>query len=308
MRKLTTILCTFCLLTVLTVPALAAMRPIHFAVPPWPGAMMKATIASMILNAAGYPTKVVEMGVSDIYMGLENGTVDVYMSAWLPTQSTLLQPLIDKKRVRVAGTNVTGAKVGLCVPGYAHAAGVTSVSDLAAHKDKFDGTIQNIESGSGMYVVVTKFINEDIAGLGTWQQQGQSIDAMLAAVQKDFDAKKWVVFGCWKPHWMNLTLDLFYLEGTKQTKLLIATNEIATILGDALKTTYPDAFMFLSRFHVNTDTQGKWTYDVSFKKQPVNEAARSWITGNIEVIRQWLGNLKAADGKTKAVDALEGQF
>ena len=141
MRKLVTTLFAFWLVAILAVPALSAMRPINFGVPPWPGAMMKAQVAAMVLEAAGYQTSMTSMGVSEIYKGLENGEVDVYMSAWLPTQSSLLQPLIETKKVRVAGVNVSGAQVGLCVPGYVHAAGIKSITDLAPNSIKFGSTL-----------------------------------------------------------------------------------------------------------------------------------------------------------------------
>lgn len=292
---------------VAAVPASAAKTPIRFAVPPWSGAMVKAEIATQILEAVGYETSTTSMDASEAYKALENGDVDVFMSAWLPTQEILLEPLFKKKSVHVAGVNVEHAQTGLCVPGYVSAKGVKSIADLAPNAAKFDSTIYNIEPTSGMYLVVEKFINDDFEGLGSWKQKGESVDSMLDDVIKAFKEKKWVVFSCWEPHWMNITLDMRYLKGVKGSKKLIAESTINTLIRSEIKTEYPDPYMILSRFNVSKITQGKWTYDVSLKDQSVEETATSWIKGNLNVVRQWLGNLKAANGK-RAVDVIETKF
>lgn len=295
MRKTCLAIVVTCLITALSIQAFAAMRPITFAVPPWPGAVMKAEIASQILEALGYPTELKNMNVTEAFKTLESGDTDVYLSAWLPTQLSLLTPLLKKKAVHVAGINVANAQVGLCVPGYVAAKGIQSLTDLTANADKFDSTIYT-EKGSGMALVLQEYIKDDFAGLGKWKENEQPVEAMLEDVRNMFKEKKWVVFGCWKPHWMNITFDLNYLKGIDGSSALIATNEVNTIVGPQVKKDYPDVYTFLSRFNVSTDTQGKWTYDISLKKMPVEATARKWIRQNLNVITQWVGTLKTADG------------
>ncbi|MEZ0576295.1 glycine betaine ABC transporter substrate-binding protein [Halodesulfovibrio aestuarii] len=294
-------------LMVTTIPASAEKAPIRFAVPPWSGAMVKAEIATQILEAIGYTTATTPMDASEAYEALKNGDVDVFMSAWLPTQEMLLAPLLKNNSVHVAGANVEHARTGLCVPGYVSKKGVTSITDLAPSAAKFDSTIYNIEPTSGMYLVVDKYIHNDFEGLGSWKQKGTSIDNMLGNVIKAFKEKQWIVFSCWEPHWMNITLDMRYLKGVKGSEELIAENTINTLIRPELKTTYQTPYMILSRFKIDKLTQGKWTYDVSLKGQSVKETATSWIKGNLNVVRQWLGNLKVANGK-RAVDIIETKF
>ena len=294
-RTCLAIVVTF-LITTLSIPAFAAMRPIIFAVPPWPGGVVKAEVASQILEALGYPTELKNMDTTEAFQTLESGDTDVYLSAWLPTQLSLLSPLLKKKAVHVAGINVANAQVGLCVPGYVAAEGIKSLADVAPNAEKFDSTIY-VEEGSGMSLVLQGYIKDDFAGLSKVKANEQPVDTMLEDVRKMFEEKKWVAFGCWKPHWMNITFDLIYLEGIEGSNTLIATNEVNTITGLKIKEEYPDAYTFLSRINVSTDTQGKWTYDLSLKKMPVKDLAQKWIKQNINVVTQWVGALKSADGK-----------
>ena len=290
-----------------TVPAYAETAPIRFAVPPWSGAMVKAAVATQVLDALGYKTSTVPMEASEVYKALDAGEVDVYMSSWLPTQEMLLEPLLKTKNVHVAGVNVARAHTGLCVPGYAHAKGVENLKDLAKHADKFNSTIYTSEPGSGMYILVDELIKKNTDGLGSWKQQGAPVDDMLKDVISAFKEKKWVVFTCWEPHWMNITLDMRYLKSMGGAPKLIAESTINTLIRADIKTANPDAYLFLSRFNVSKLTQGKWTYDISLKEQDVNETASAWIKGNLDTVRQWLGNIKAANGDL-ASDVIETKF
>lgn len=289
------------------VPASTASAAIRFAVPPWPGAMVKTEVASQILEAIGYETSTTSMDAGEAYKDLGDGKIDVFMSAWLPTQEMLLQPLLKKKTIRIAGVNVQSTHTGLCVPGYVNAEGVKSIADLAPNAKKFDSTIYTTEPTSGMYILVEDLIKKDFEGLGSWNQKGERVDKMLDDVIKAFKDKKWIVFSCWEPHWMNLTLDMRYLKAMPGSTKLISESTINTLIRTDIKTEYPDAFMILSRFNVSKLTQGKWTYDVSLKKQTVEETATAWIKGNLGVVRQWLGNLKGANGE-RAVDIIETKF
>lgn len=290
-----------------TVPAYAETAPIRFAVPPWSGAMVKTAVATQVLEALGYKTSSVPMEASEVYKALGAGEVDVYMSSWLPTQEMLLEPLLKTKTVHVAGVNVAGAHTGLCVPGYAHAEGVENLADLAKHADKFNSIIYTSEPGSGMYILVDELIKKNTDGLGSWKQQGEPVDDMLKDVINAFKEKKWVVFACWEPHWMNITLDMRYLKSMGSAQKLISESTINTLIRTDIKTANPDAYLFLSRFNVSKLTQGKWTYDISLKEQDVNETASAWIKGNLDIVRQWLGNIKAANGDL-ASDVIETKF
>lgn len=295
------------ILSIITLPALAKAGPITFAVPPWPGAMVKAEIAIQVLEAIGFTTSKTSMEAKEAYAALENGQVDVFMSAWLPLQKEMLMPLVTEKKVHIAGVNVAHARTGLCVPGYVEAAGVQSIADLAPNAAKFNSTIQNLEAGSGIHNVVNELIQNNFEGLGSWKQEGDPIDLMMKHIIASFKEKKWIVFGCWEPHWMNITLDMRYLKGDKGSGMLTAPNEVNTIVSSIVKKDYPDPYLFLSRINIDKQTQGKWTYDVSIKKQTIEETATYWIKGHLNIVRQWLGNTKAATGE-RAVDVIQTKF
>ncbi|MCT4535505.1 glycine betaine ABC transporter substrate-binding protein [Halodesulfovibrio sp.] len=287
-------------------PATVNAKPITFIVPPWAGGMVKAQIAMQVLEAIGFPTAMTTEEPEKAYRSLENGDADVFMSAWLPLHKLMLLPLLEEKVVHIAGVNVANARTGLCIPDYVDPK-VKSIADLAPNAEKFGSVIYNLEAGSGLYNIVDQLILDDFEGLGSWKQQGEPIDALFKQVLKSFKEKQWIVFGCWQPHWTNVTLDMRYLDGVKGSGILIAENSINTVIRPKIKKQYPDPYLFLSRINVDKKTQGKWTYDVAIKEQTPEETATEWIKGHLDVVRQWVGNIKAANGQ-RAADVLETKF
>ncbi|WP_027186574.1 ABC transporter substrate-binding protein [Desulfovibrio inopinatus] len=300
MKKLTMYLIVSALLLVVATPALA-LEKVRFGVPPWPGVEVKTEVVHQILDALGYPMQKLEIGPPIIYKGLVSDEVDAFLGGWIPQQNPMLDPLLEKKAVEVAQTNLDTARISLCVPRYVSEAGVKTFADLNKHADQFKHTVYNIEAGSGMNTNMGEIIANNVAGLGDWKQTGATVAAMLTQVKSMMKDHEWVVFGCWKPHWMNVTLDMVYLDGVPGTEKFASDSKVYTVVSVDLKDRHPQVYRFLKNMKVDAKTQSQWIMDYANRKIPADKVAADWIATHNDTIATWLDGVQAADG----TDAME---
>jgi glycine betaine/proline transport system substrate-binding protein len=295
MKKLT--MCLTLVLTLLMYGTQAfGAEKIRFGVPPWPGVEVKTEIVRQVLEKLGYETEELQIGPPIIYKGLVSDEVDAFLGAWVPQQNSLLEPLLEKNAVEIAQTNLEEAKISLCVPRYAAEAGVKSFADLDAHAEKFDKTIYNIEIGSPMHTAMDEIIANDVAGLGDWKQTGATTSAMLMEAKSIMKDKGWVAFACWKPHWMNVGIDMTYLDAVPGTEKFSSDSKVHTVVSSEMKSIHPQAYRFLQNIKVDSATQSRWIMDYSRKEMPLDTVASEWIASNPDTLEKWLAGVKAADG------------
>ncbi|SKA96962.1 glycine betaine/proline transport system substrate-binding protein [Paucidesulfovibrio gracilis DSM 16080] len=295
------------LVSLLSTASAGAAEPVRFAVPPWPGVTVKSTVVCQLLEALGYETHQEEIGPVIAYNSMGLDEVDVCLAGWTPQQNPMLEPLLEKGTLELLHENLGDALIGLCVPEYTYEAGVHSIADLDAHADKFNNTIYNIEAGSGMHTSVAEIIENDVAGLGDWEQIGSTTPMMLTQVGDMMKNGEWAVFGCWKPHWMNVVLDMKYLEAVPGSEVLVTTSKVYTVVRTGLDKDMPEVYAFLKRFEVPSSVQDGWIYAYGYKKQPVEEVAREWIVQNMDLVQPWFEGLHSVDGKP-ASDVLSAAF
>lgn len=284
-----------------------AAGKIRFGVPPWPGVTVKTEVVCQLLESLGYPTQRYEVGPPIIYKGMVAGDVDAFVAAWTPQQNPMLDPLVKTKDVEVVAANLDEANISLCVPDYVWDAGVKSFADLDAHGDQFGRTIYDIEVGSGMHTAMEEIIAKDIAGLGDWNHQGTTTSAMLSQVKALINEKKWVTFGGWKPHWMNIEIDMKYLEGVPGTEKYVSQSIVYTVVSSDFHQQYPEVYKFFKKFYVSADTQSKWIYDYSYKGINLDKVAGDWIRANMDTVATWFADVRAATGKP-AMDVIQAEF
>lgn len=302
MKKFTVCLTTVLMLLLFAMQAVAAEK-IRFGVPPWPGVEVKTTIVRQILEELGYQTEELQIGPPIIYKGLVSDEVDVFLGGWVPQQNSLLNPLLKEKKVEVLQTNLENARISLCVPRYAADEGVASFADLDKYADRFDRTIYNIEVGSPMHTAMDEIIANDVAGLGDWQQVGTTTSAMLMEAKSIMAKKGWVAFACWKPHWMNVDIDMAYLEAVPGTEDFASDSKVYTVVSAQLKDEYPQAYAFLKNVRISAQTQSQWIMDYARLEKPLEQVASDWIAANRDLLAKWLDGVKAADG-SDAMDKL----
>ncbi|MCB8889584.1 ABC transporter substrate-binding protein [Vreelandella malpeensis] len=288
-------------------PATADLDEVRFGVPPWPGVTVKSEVAAQLMQAMGYETRQRDLAVSVILEGSTRNDLDVYLGGWYPVQIDMIEPLVESGQVEKLVSNIEGANSGLVVPRYVYDAGVTSVADLDAHRDRFDGEIQGIEAGTGINNAILAAIDGDRAGLGDWTLRESSTSAMLAQAQQAMAEQEWVTFVGWEPHWMNVSFDLVYLEDADEAGIAEIESTVWTVVPASLSQEDPELHRFLSQFTVAIEDQNDWVHGYSFEDRPADEVAREWIASHLDTVGEWLEGVSAKDG-SPAIEAVRAQF
>jgi glycine betaine/proline transport system substrate-binding protein len=307
MKKFTTILCMTVILILGLGSISMARDTIRFGVPPWPGVEVKTEITAQLLDALGYDSEQLQIGPPVVYKGMENNDVDVFLGAWTPQQNPLLDPLLDKGAVEIAQTNLDDALISLCVPDFVAEAGVRSFADLNAHAEKFRHHIYNIEVGSPMHTAMEEIISNNVAGLGEWDQTGTTTPIMLTEAMSLIDNDQWVAFACWRPHWMNIRIDMEYLEPVEGTESFASESLIHTVVRAGFAGQYPDVYQFLQRMQVTSEIQSYWINEYGQKNLPAAEVATTWIKDNMDIVSNWFAGVTTPEGD-QAMELIQNKF
>lgn len=287
--------------------AVQAGQAIRFGVPPWPGVTVKTAVVTEILETLGYKTKQLDVGPAIIYNGMINGEVEVMLAAWVPNHNDLVDPLVKAGKIDRVTANQDDSIASLCVPDYVWDAGVRSFNDLEPNADKFNKTIYNLEAGSGMNTEMERIIDANVAGLKNWEQMGSTLAAMMMEVGSQIKQKKWVVFGCWAPHWMNTIHKIKYLEGVPGTESFVNQSYIYTVVNKDFSKQFPEAYKFLQKFQVSAKTESEWIYSFGYEDIEPEKVARDWIAANLDIVEVWLEGVNQSNGKP-AMEIIRSEF
>ncbi|CAM3452282.1 ABC transporter substrate-binding protein [Halomonas sp. FME1] len=288
-------------------PAMAELDELRFGVPPWPGVTVKSEVAAQLLETMGYKTRQQDLAVSIILGGLSRNDLDIYLGGWYPVQTDMIEPLVADGKVEKVVSNIKGANSGLVVPQYVYDAGVTTVAELAEHRDQFGGEIQGIEAGTGINEAILNAIDNDIVGLGDWQLSESSTSAMLAQAEQKIADEEWVTFVGWEPHWMNVSFDLAYLADSDDAGVASIESTVWTVTPASLAEEAPEVHRFLSQYVIDIEDQNDWVHEYSYEERAADDVAQEWISNNLDTVAQWLDGVKTRDGEP-AIDQVRAQF
>ncbi|WP_239061096.1 glycine betaine ABC transporter substrate-binding protein [Desulfovibrio sp. JC022] len=299
---------TFLLCLVVFIPATAsAGDKIKFGVPPWPGVTVKSNVVVQLLSAMGYESEMLEVGPPIIYKSMTLNDMDVFLAGWTPQQNPMLDPLVKEGKAIKVRTNLSDALIGVCVSKAAWDGGVKSVADLNKHSEKFNKTIYDIEPGSGMHTAMTKMIDNNVGQLGNWEHVGTTTPVMLAEAANRIKQDKWVVFGCWKPHWMTVQMDIKFLNAIPGTEDLISASDVYTVTRAGFAEQYPEVQKLLENFVISSKTQSAWINDHGYKNQDAADVASNWIAQNLPEVKKWLKNVRTTSGED-AFEAVKAKY
>lgn len=243
----------------------------------WAEGVAITYITRSILIKEGYDVKLKNAAVDLLFASMSQGDVDVYMDVWMPvTHKEKVTKF--KNKIEYLGTNYDKAKLGLVVPSYVT---INSVSELEAHKDKFDSKIIGIEKGAGMTAKTEKLIKEYNLD---FKQINSSTVAMLSEVKKAISKKEWIVFCGWAPHWMFSRFDLKFLVDAKN--MYGDEEKIMTYSRKGLKEDDPQLASFFSKFSLNTEQISTLLNEME-KGTNKEEVAQKWVDANPELVQSW---------------------
>ncbi|CAH1044377.1 choline ABC transporter substrate-binding protein [Halomonas sp. TD01] len=294
-RSLSTLLLTACL------PAAAYANEcssVRFAEVGWTDITATTALASEVLEALGYETRVDTVSVPIAYAGMRNNDFDVFLGNWMPSMASISDPYVERGEVERLVVNLEGAKYTLAVPQYVYDAGVTSVNDLAEHADQFEQRLHGIEAGNDGNELIEQMIDDNAYGLGDWQVVDSSEAGMLAELRARVPNEKWMVFLGWEPHPMNTNFDMAYLSdagdyfGPNLGGATVHTNTRAGFVEAC-----PNVGELLKNMTFTLEMENQLMSAIMDDGVDPREAARSYLNENGEVLEAWLEGVTTRTGE-----------
>ncbi|SRR5215203_1579748 len=275
---------------------------VNFGTVDWPEAIAKTNVASTIVDALGYQTKVQELGVPTVFQGLDTGDLDVFVEAWFPTMQTNYDEVDDVESVT---TNLEQATFSIAVNQEACEAGVTSHEDLARFADRFEEggtpTIYGLEPGNDGNKVVLNMIENDQYNLGGWKLVESSTNGMLSEVDRRLGDGEWVAWTGWEPHWMNNRYNMCLLEDPEEA--WGGPSHVETLVNNEFPEQFPELYTFFEQMVVTPEIQRELIDGIDNSGLSPEEFALQWLRDNPEVTDNWLAGIEATDG-TEGTEAL----
>jgi glycine betaine/proline transport system substrate-binding protein len=272
----------------------ASCKKVRFADVGWTDIQVTTGTAQVILEALGYEAEVKTLSVPVTYASLKNKDIDVFLGNWMPSMTADVKAYIDDKSVESIGVNLGDAGYGLVVPQYVAEAGVKSLADLAANKDKFKGKIYGIEAGNDGNRIITEMIAKPENKLTGYEIVESSEAGMLTEAEKAMKNKEWIIFLGWTPHPVMGSMKIAYLDGMGDSGFGAAT--VSTNVRAGYVAQCPNVGKLLSNLKFNLAMEGAMMGPVLKDSADPKVTAKGWLKANPGAIKPWLDGVKTADG------------
>lgn len=274
-----------------------ACKKVRFSDVGWTDIQATTGVANVLLQALGYTPEVQVLSVPVTYQSLKNKDIDVFLGNWMPSMAADVKPFTDDGSVETIAQNLEGAGYGLVVPTYVADAGVKSLKDIGANKDKFDGKIYGIEPGNDGNRIVLGMIDNKANGLEGFELVESSEAGMLSQAQKAMQANEWIVFLGWTPHPVMGEMKITYLDGMGDSGFGAAT--VHTNVRKGFVADCPNAGKFISNLKFSLSMENH-LMDAILKGADANTAATEWLKANPDAATPWLAGVTAFDGSDAA--------
>jgi glycine betaine/proline transport system substrate-binding protein len=270
-------------------------KAVRFADVGWTDIQVITGIAANLFDALGYQSEVKTLSVPVTYASLKNKDIDVFLGNWMPSMTADITPYLEDKSVeQLPAPNLDGAGYGIVVPQYVADAGVKSIADLAANKDKFGGKFFGIESGNDGNRIIQTIIDDPKNNLAGYQLVESSEAGMLTEAEKAMKNNEWILFLGWTPHPVMGEMKIHYLDGVDSYGFgpaKVFTNVRAGYLSEC-----PNAGKLVSNLKFNLEMEGKMMDPVLKDGADPKQVAKDWIKANPDAIKSWLDGVTTFDG------------
>ncbi len=270
-------------------------KAVRFADVGWTDIQVITGIASTLFDALGYQSEVKTLSVPVTYASMKNKDIDVFLGNWMPSMTADVKPYFDDKSVeQLQPANLEGAGYGIVVPQYVADAGIKSIADLAANKDKFSGKFYGIESGNDGNRIISTIIGDAKNNLAGWELVESSEAGMLTEAEKAMKNNEWILFLGWTPHPVMGEMKIAYLDGVADYGFgpaTVYTNVRAGYVGEC-----PNAGKLVSNLRFNLKMEGEMMAPVLKDGKGPKEVALEWIKANPDSINAWLDGVTTFDG------------
>lgn len=273
----------------------------------WTDISATTAVATMILEQLGYEPSVDILSVAVTYEALPRGDIDIFLGNWMPLQEPTQKPLVEAGKIDVAQTNLEGAIIGFAVPKAAYDGGLKTYADIASFADDLDRKLYGIEAGSSANETISQMIADDKFGLGEFELVESSEQAMLAQVQRAARGDDPIVFFGWRPHPMNVNLEMEYL--TDGDNVFGPNDGAATVLTNTrpgYTEECPNVGRFLENLVFSVEAEDLMMSYILDDGMSAPEAAEKWLSENPGAIDGWLTGVTTRDGEPGADAVRQG--
>lgn len=244
----------------------------------WLESIAFSNIAKKVFEGQGYKVTLMNADVAPVFASLSRKKADIFMNVWTPkTHKNYLEKYGDK--LEFINQNFDNARIGLVVPEYVT---INNISELSDSKEKFKNEITGIDAGAGIMIATQKVIKDyDL----DFKLLTSSEPAMIAAMKRAIQQKKWIVITGWMPHWMFAKFDLKFLNDDKG--VYGEAEKIQTYAWKGFSEKDPFAAKLLKNIHFTNDQMS--TLLKTFEETDnEGEAAQKWIDENSELVDSWI--------------------
>jgi glycine betaine/proline transport system substrate-binding protein len=272
-------------------------KTVRFSDVGWSDITATTAVATTILEALGYDTKIDVLAVPVTYTSLSRGDMDVFLGNWMPTMEAYIAPYREDGTVETVRANLEGAKYTLAVSKSLSDEGLTDFADIAKFGDQLDHTIYGIEPGNDGNKIILDMIDKDAFGLGDFKLKESSEQGMLAQAARAEKSGKGIVFLGWEPHPMNRNLEMTYLTGGDDwfgPDLGGAT--VYTNVRKGLLEECPNLGQFLKNLVFSLDMENEIMGSILDDGEDPGKAAEAWLKANPAAIEPWLEGVTTFDG------------
>jgi glycine betaine/proline transport system substrate-binding protein len=285
-------------LAAMPVPGFAAepesCKTVRFADVGWTDIQVTTGATSVVLEALGYTPEVQTLSVPVALASLKNKDIDAFLGNWMPSMTADVKPYLDDKSVEQLAVNLEGAGYGLVVPQYVADAGIKSLADLGANKDKFDSKIYGIEAGNDGNRIISTMIADPKNKLEGFELVESSEAGMLTEAEKAMKNNEWIIFLGWTPHPVMGEMKIHYLDGMGDSGFGAAT--VYTLVRAGYAGECPNVGKLLANLKFNLSMEGEMMAPVLKDGADAKETARAWLKANPDAAKPWLEGVTTFDG------------
>lgn len=272
----------------------ASCKAVRFSDPSWTEIGVMNGIAGIMLQALGYESESKPLSLPVTFASMKNKDIDVFFGNWMPSQAADIQPYLDDKSVENLNVNLEGAGYGIVVPQYVADAGVKSITDIMAHKDKFAGKFFGIEPGNDGNRSILTIISEEKNNLKGFELVESSEAGMITEAEKAMKNNEWMLFLAWTPHPTFGEMKIHYVEGVNSYGFGPATVYTNTRAGWAAEC--PNAAKLVSNMKYDLKMVGGMMAPVLKDGKDQQTVANEWVRTNPELVNAWLEGVTTMDG------------
>lgn len=289
----------FAAVTATSAPGAFAAEPeqcktVRFADVGWTDIQVTTGTTAIILEALGYTPDVKTLSVPVTYASLKNKDIDVFLGNWMPSMTNDIKAYLEDKSVETIGVNLENAGYGLVVPKYVADAGVKSLADLGANKDKFGGKIYGIEAGNDGNRIISEMIAKPENNLAGFELVESSEAGMLTEAEKAIKNNEWIIFLGWTPHPIMGEMPIHYLDGMGDSGFGAAT--VATNVRAGYTAECPNVGKLLGNLKFTLAMEGAMMAPVLKDGADPKATALEWLKANPDTVTPWLQGVTTFDG------------